>query len=196
MTTGPVQPFGRRGRPAHTATASAFAGPALRQEQSSPLPPEVLSGILGTPEQEAAAERPKVQKVARSLRAAVLAGVVVVILNAAVNATSVLKFGGLIDSIPLGQTKLPFAVMLAVASLWGGARASAFVLLFAHSFLNRRGWTSIGAYILAGGAATLAYALIVQLIGLDGTDSSIAMELLSGMGAGFFYRLFAAVERS
>jgi hypothetical protein len=188
-----VQPFGRRGSGAAAAPA---ATPTLPPTQAQALPPELVAALLRPPEQEATAQRPKVQKVARSLRGAVLAGLVVGLLNAAANATSFLSFGGLIAQVPLGEARLPFAVMLAAASLWGGARASALALLFAHTFLDRRGQTSYLAYSLAGGAASLAYALVVGAIGLDAGHQSFAIEVLSGMAAGFFYRLFAATERS
>ncbi len=119
-------------------------------------------------------------------------------MDAAVNAASLLSFGsygGLIDQVPLGQAKVPIAVMLAGAGLWSGARASALALLFAHTFLNRRGQTSYLAYALAGGVASLAYALIVEALGFAAYHSFI-IDVLSGAAAGFFYRLFAATERN
>jgi hypothetical protein len=157
-----------------------------------------VATILRPAGEDVAAERLSVKKVAWSFRAAVLAGLVVGILNAAVNATSVLSFGdygGLIDQVQLGQAKVPIAVMLAGAGLWSGARASALALLFAHTFLSRSARTSYLAYALAGGAASLVYALIVGTLGFSGHHSLI-IDVLSGVAAGFFYRLFAATERN
>lgn len=194
MSPTKVQPFGRRG--GNPRPASAFADLALRpQQQASALPPDVLAAILRSPDEEASAERPKVHKVAWSLRSAVLAGLLVGILNAAFNATSLISSGGLLDQIPLGQAKIPMAVMLVAAGFLSGARASAFVLLFAHKILSRLDRTSYIAYALAGGAASAAYALIVEVLGLDAAQHFFAVEILSGMAAGFFYRLFAAAER-
>lgn len=196
MSPTKVQPFGRRGGPTNSRPAPAFTDSALRpQQQASALPPDVVAAILQSPDEEALAARPKVQRVAHSLRAAVLAGLVVGILNAALNATSFLSFGGLIDDIPLGQAKLPIAVTLAAAGLFGGARASAFVLIFAQRLLNRLGKTSYFAYMVGGGAASLVYVLIVQTLGLDSAHHPFIIEVLSGMAAGLFYRLFAAAER-
>ncbi len=201
MSPTPAQPFGRRGRPV-ISSGSTLGAPERRPSRPdlAALPPELVATILrpvGEGE-EVEAKRPRVGKVAWSFQAAVLAGLVVGLLNAAVNATSILSFGdygGLIDQVPLGQAKVPIAVMLAGAGLWSGARASALALLFAHTFLSRSARTSYLAYALAGGAASLAYGLIVGTLGFS-DHHSLVMDVLSGVAAGFFYRLFAATERS
>jgi hypothetical protein len=152
---------------------------------------------LHVPEEVVAHGRSSVAKVAWSFHGAVLAGLVVGMLDAAVHATSLLnlgEYGGLIEQTPLGQAKLPIAVMLAGAGLWSGARASALALLFAHNFLNRLGRTSYASYALAGGAASFAYVLILEMLGF-GAHHSLVLDVLSGVAAGFFYRLFAATER-
>jgi hypothetical protein len=199
MSPAPAQPFGRRGTPAISAGSGVRAPRSRPNAPALDLPPALVATILHAPGEEvAAAERPSVTKVAWSFRGAVLAGFVVGILNAAVHATSLLSFGdydGLIGQLPLGQAKVPIAVMLAGAGLWSGARASALALLFAHNFLKRTGRTSYAAYALAGGAASLAYVLIVETLGL-GAHHSLMLDVLSGAAAGFFYRLFAATERT
>ncbi len=146
--------------------------------------------------------RAAVTSVSWSVRAAVLAGLIVGLINAAARATTFLSFGslGALDKLPLGQFSLgqatmPIAVLVAMAGLWSGARASAFALLFAHKILARLGQTSLVTYSLAGAAASLAYALIAALLWAETTPVSIALETLSGLGAGFFYRLFAPTER-
>jgi hypothetical protein len=194
MSPAKAQPFGRRGRPAILAGSNhAAARIEPNQPNFAALPPDLVAALLRSPDQEHSAERPKARKVGWSLRAAVLAGLVVGLLNAAVNATSALELGGLLGQIPLGNAKLPFAVVLTAAGLWSGARASALALLFAHNFLNRRSRSTYLAYALAGGAASLAYALVVDALGL-GAQHSLAVDVLSGLAAGFFYRLFAASE--
>lgn len=148
-----------------------------------------------------------VTRVAWSFRAAVLAGLIVGLFNAAARATSFLSFGslGVLGKIPLGsfgarqislgQADMPLTVLIALAGLWSGARASALSLLFAHKALARMGQTSLMAYSLGGAAACLGYAFIASLFGGETTPASIVMEAVSGFGAGFFYRLFAATER-
>lgn len=192
MSPPEVRPFGRRGvPPARSSLADhAAASPAS-------IPPSVLAAILQHPH-EASAERPDIEKrhvgkVARSLRAAVLAGLIVGLLNAALNATSLISSGGLLDELPLGQAKMPISIMLVAAGLFSGARSSAFVLLFAHKILTKLGRTSYFAYAFAGAGASLACALIVQALGLGETHSLVS-ETLSGLGAGFFYRLFAGQD--
>jgi hypothetical protein len=184
-----AQPFGRRGRPANLTSSGT------REIRSSPaLPPELLATILQPAEQSSAAERPKVLKVRWSFRGAVLAGLVAGLLSAAVKATAVLHLGGVLSEVPLGEAKVPFAVALAVAGLWGGARSSALVLLVAHSVLSRLGKTTYMAYALAGAAASLGYVLIAEILGFTAIHALIG-DVLSGAAAGFFYRLFAATER-
>lgn len=182
------QTFGRRGRPAPApgAPRGASAGPSAPD-----LPPQLIAALLRPQQPENAAEPAKAGKIAWSLRAAVLAGLVAGLLNAAVRATSILDLGGLFDQVPLGEAKMPVAVMLVAAGLWGGARASALALLCAHSLLGRLGRTGYLAYALCGAAASLAYALLATALGF-GPDHSLIVDGLSGLAAGFFYRLFAA----
>lgn len=201
MSPAPAQPFGRRGGTA-ISSRPPLGSAELRPSRpdTARLPPELVATILRPAAEggEITAKRPRAKKVAWSFRAAILAGLVVGLLNAAVNATSILSFGdygGLIDRVPLGQAKVPIAVMLAGAGLWSGARASALALLFAHSLLSRSARTSYLAYAFAGGAASLAYGFIVGALGFS-DHPSLVMDVLSGVAAGFFYRLFAATERS
>jgi len=201
MPPKPAPSFGRRGTAAASANSGARPSRYYPPNTPSVLPPELVATILRRPGEDIAVERPKVTKVTKvtwSFRGAVLAGLVVGILNAAFNATSLLSFGsydGLLGEIPLGQAKVPILVLVAGAGLWSGARASALALLFAHNVLNRLGRTSYSAYALAGGAASLVYAVIVETLGL-GAHHSLILDMLSGAAAGFFYRLFTATERT
>ena len=210
MSMPPAKPFGRRGRLETPAAPPrpVFAARSVPTSIAAPdLSPEVAAAVLGGSSGlrgSAFASQPQVKSVGWSFRAAVLAGLIVGLVNAAAQATSFSSFGDL-DKLPLGQTLLgqisfgeatvPLTLLAALAGLWSGARASALALLFAHKILARLGHTSLMAYSLGGAAACLAYALLTGLLGGAMTPISIAMQALSGLGAGFFYRRFAATER-
>ncbi len=226
MPMPPTKPFGRRGRIDAPAARRPPSTSPVRQAAALPsdsvpnLPPEIVAAVLygsGDLRDAAFAGRARITRVGWSWRAAVLAGLIVGLVNAAARATTFLSFGSLggLDKLPLGQTLLgqtslgqvslgqisvgeasvPLAVLVALAGLWSGARASALAVFVTHFILVRIGRTSLVAYSLGGAAASLAYALLASLIGEAATPLSIAMEALSGLGAGFFYRLFAATER-
>lgn len=208
MSTPPVKSFGHRTwtqsppRPGRTVANSPRATVAVDLPPN--LSPDLIAAVVrgSGPRPMASIGRAAVTSVSWSVRAAVLAGLIVGLINAAARATTFLSFGslGALDKLPLGQFSLgqatmPIAVLVAMAGLWSGARASAFALLFAHKILARLGQTSLVTYSLAGAAASLAYALIAALLWAETTPVSIALETLSGLGAGFFYRLFAPTER-
>jgi hypothetical protein len=200
------QPFGRRGRPA--ASSVPHLAPAKPVTNLvADVPPEVIAAVLeGRSSLRATAHPtspPPVQRVGWSFRAAVLAGLIVGLFNAAAQATSFLSFGSLgalgklslFGGLSLNQANVPLTVLIAMGGLWSGARASAWTLLVAHKILGRLGQTSLTAYSLGGAAACLAYALIASLFWADPTPLSVVLDTLSGLGAGFFYRLFAVTER-
>lgn len=211
MSMPPAKPFGRRGRlaaPAPPAPRPAFAARSAAKPVAAPdLAPEVVAAVLGGTSglrESAFASQSRVKSVGWSFRAAVLAGLIVSLVNAAAQATRFSSFGSLeklpfgsalLGQISIGEATVPLTLLAALAGLWSGARASALALLFAHKILARLGHTSLMAYSLGGAAACLAYALLAGLLGGAMTPVSIAMEALSGLGAGFFYRLFAATER-
>jgi hypothetical protein len=201
------QAFGRRGHPA------ASGAPRLVPEKpvtslAPDVPPEVIAAVLnGRSSLRATAQapgRPQVHRVGWSFRAAVLAGLIVGLFNAAARATTFLSFGSLgafgqlslFGGLSLNQANVPISLLAATAGLWSGARASAWTLLFTHKILARLGHTSLTAYGLGGAAACLVYAFGAALFGADTTLYSVLLEGLSGLGAGFFYRLFAVTERS
>jgi hypothetical protein len=208
-STPPAKTFGRRGIAPAPRSASVEPRPRPLEKFAPELPRELVAAVLGNPAGSGAA-RPQLSEITSvgwSFRAAVLAGLIVGLLNAAARATSFLSFGTLggLDKLPLGniglgqislgEAQVPIMLLIAMAGLWSGARASALALLFAHKILARLGRTSLLAYSLGGAAASLAYALIAALLWADATPLSIATEALSGLGAGLFYRLFAATER-
>ncbi len=221
MSTPPVKSFGHRTwTQSPSRPGRAVANPP-RTTVAVDLPPNLSPDLIASvvrgsgPRPAASMSHAAVTSVRWSVRAAVLAGLIVGLFNAAARATTFLSFGGLAgaDKLPLentllnqfapdalahatlGQATLPIAVLVAMAGLWSGARASAFALLFAHKILARLGQTNLITYSLAGAAASLAYALIAGLLWAETTPLSIALETLSGLGAGFFYRLFAPTER-
>jgi hypothetical protein len=203
----PQQPFGRRGRVDKQAASRVVPAPAA--ELAPNLSPDVIAAVIGPSSVRtmAQASAASVTRVAWSFRAAVLAGLIVGLFNAAARATTFVSFGslGAFDKLPLGafgggqislgQADVPLTVLIAAAGLWSGARASALSLLFAQKALTRLGQTSLLAYSLGGAAASLAYSVVAALLWADATPLSIALDALSGLGAGFFYRLFAPTVR-
>jgi hypothetical protein len=209
MPVSQQQPFGRRGRVEKPA-GSRVAMPAPTAELAPNISPDVIAAVMGGPSSVrtmAQASMAAVTRVAWSFRAAVLAGLIVGLFNAAARATTFVSFGslGAFDKLPLGalgssqislgQANVPLTVLIAMAGLWSGARASALALLFAQKALARLGQTSLFAYSVGGAAASLAYSIIAALLWADATPLSIALDALSGLGAGFFYRLFAPTVR-
>lgn len=145
-------------------------------------------------------ERPRV--VPRSFRAALLAGLVVGFCLAGLDATqadtTLRHVAGL---VPGGAPKLLPVVIL--FGLLGGARAAATNLLVSHWLLRRLGWSGHIAYAAGGGAVAAGVALVVQ--GLAGSGfvepsllhgHGVALDVAAGVGAGFFYRVFAGAARA
>lgn len=207
MTMPQPQPFGRRSRPLPPSAVPERATASLAPNVSPELIAAMLGGTQSGLRATAQASVPGVRSVGWSFRGAVLAGLIVGLFNAAAQATTFLSFGtaGALDKLPLGQTpfghlslgqaEVPLTLLIAIGGLWSGARASAFTLLFAHKILTRLGHTSFIAYSLGGAAASLIYALVAALLWADATALSMSLDALSGLGAGFFYRLFASTER-
>jgi hypothetical protein len=122
------------------------------------------------------------------LRAAVLAGLCVGFFSAALNIATTPGFGDELAPL-LGQMALPLPAVSLVFGLWSGASSAMMSLLVTHRILNAFGWSGHAAYALGGGAVALAYAAAVHAMGLP--QQSFGVEFLTGLGAGFFYRLFA-----
>lgn len=189
-----TQPFGRRGRVMGTTPAPAF--PVRAQPQSFAVSPDIVAQIVRPSEKEAVARRGP-EPVRWSYRAALLAGLIVAIMNAAANATFAThsnENAGLLNLLGLGADKGTVLIGLMIAALWSGARTSALCLLIVHRLLAAAKRTSYWTYILGGGAVALAYGLLVQLIGDHTPPGGLPLEALSGMGAGLFYRLFAGTQ--
>lgn len=197
MNTRSTQPFGRRGRaPALAARPAriAAAPPGLAQ-QTSAVPPEIVAALVHPQGEETSTAVRSGERVPRSFRAAILAGCIVAILNAAANATFAAKATEGLGVFSLGSANVPIVTALLLAALWSGARTSALCLLVAHRLLTAMGRTSQISYVIAGGGAALVFAVIMQAFGSAPGPGGLGMECFSGMVAGLFYRLFAGTER-
>jgi hypothetical protein len=190
MIAKPSQPFGKRGR---TVVAPLRSQPRQMREPAAPLPADLLAAIVRPTAVAAGANTGDVAGksiVARSFRAAILAGLCVGFFNAAINMTEVSAIGEKIALI-LGQTTLPLTAIALVIGIWSGARTTALTLLVTHRILAYLGWTRPVAYALGGGVVAAIFAAVMQALGGGLSHHDFGVEFVSGLGAGFFYRLFA-----
>jgi len=207
METRSAQPFGRRGSASVAAVRPVFVPTAGRKQASAPsvnASPELIAAILRPNGAEAPATTPKAgESVPRSYRAAILAGFIVAILNAAVNVTFATKtatglghlnLGHLGLGLSLGSEKVPLAAALILGSLWSAAQSSAMCLLVAHRLLVRAGRTSYPAYMAGAGGAALALGAVMWLFDSPPGPGGFAMVLVSGVVTGLFYRMFAGTK--
>lgn len=200
MNVKSAQPFGRRGRP----PARVASRPAEPRAAKSPdaesrlaeLPPDLVAAVLGpaAPSGDAHANstgaKPVVIKVARSLRAAVLAGLCVGFFNASINVAKSAGIGKELAPL-LGHSVLPLPAIAIFVGLWSAARTTALSLLVTHRVLTQLGRTGFLAYAFGGGIVAVAYALCVHALAPEWSHHALGLEFLTGLGAGFFYRLFA-----
>lgn len=202
MNTRSVQPFGRRGRTPPPVAArpldAAAAQPRLAQKNLS-VSPELVAALVN-PNGETSPRGTAVrggEKVPRSFRAAILAGLIVAIVSAATNATFAAEANQELGILSVfGAGNAPVLVALLLAALWSGARTSALILLVAHRLLASMQRTSHLSYGIAGGVVALAFALLMQALGYSPGAGGLSMDVLTGFGAGLFYRLFAGAKRA
>lgn len=197
MSAGSTQPFGRRGRPSNFAARPAQAmntAPQIAQRATS-VPPELVATLLRR-DMETSADRSRGgEKVPRSFRAAILAGCIVAIFNAATNATFAAEANDSLGVLSFGAGNAPVVVALLIAALWSGAQTSAMILLVGHRLLAAMQRTSYFSYAIAGGGIAFGLGLVLQMLGKSLGAGGLGMEALSGVGAGLFYRLFAGARR-
>jgi hypothetical protein len=196
MTT--TQSFGRRGHPPEQLRR---APPPSVTRRASPqpahnVPPELVAAITRRDSEKVAPATRGDEIVQRSFRAAILAGFVVAILNAAANATFTTQAQASLGPFSIGAGNAPMVIALLLAALWSGARTSALCLLVAHRLLAALRRTSPFAYAIAGGGIALAFGLLMQSIGRAPEPGGLGLEALLGAGAGLFYRLFAGTQRN
>ncbi|MGA3303452.1 MAG: hypothetical protein ABSC72_09205 [Methylovirgula sp.] len=160
------------------------------------MPPEVVAALV-SPNGETSPSRAarEGEKVPRSFRAAILAGLIVAIVSAATNATFAAEASQDLSFFSLGSANAPIIVALLLAALWSGARTSALCIFVTHRVLAAMQRTSHLSYGIAGGVVALAFGLLLQALGKSPGPGGISMEVLSGVGAGLFYRLFAGAQR-
>jgi hypothetical protein len=196
MNAKPVQPFGRRGRAPVTPDSKAPRSPPSDGGLATPLPRDLVAAVLQEPGGNDAAPARRVEKVPRSYRAAILAALVVAVFNAATNATFAASTTKELSGVSFGWANMPVAVALILGALWSGGRTSALCLLIAHRLLAALEQTSLVSYMIGGGAVALVFAVAMQLVGIAPGPGGIGVDVISGVGAGLFYRLFAGTQRS
>jgi hypothetical protein len=199
MTSKPVPTFGKRGRPAPVRQMPPRPSPSDLEATESGVPLSVLAAsLIEKPEVEEAVAGRAAGTVPYSWRAGLLAGLVVSLMQA-----GIIIVGAKAQSAGLGdlatltgistQAMVPVVIM---GSLLDSAQATGFTVLTAHGVLKRLGITNLIAYALGGAAAAAVYAEAQLLIGFGGPEHGWTIELATGLGAGFFYRLFAGASEA
>lgn len=176
----------------------SFARPASQPRPSIPplnASPELIAAILRPEGGEAPLVIARADIVPRSYRAAILAGFIVAILNAAVNVTFAANATEGLGIFSLGSAKVPVAAALIIGALWGAAQTSAVCLLVAHRLLVSMQHTTYIAYVAAAGAAALGLAVVMWAFGSPPGPGGFGMVLVSGAITGLFYRIFAGTQR-
>ncbi len=207
----PAKPFGRRNLPVPQPSSRPEAAAASRDaaEPAQTLAPS--SNAVSTPESEAllkftaalAEEKQKAQQdkytgggaliVPASGRAALLAGLVVACLHASLDLGASVALGQKLGTISIDGQALPIVPLILLGSLWAGAESSVTGIFFVRTLLAPLQMTHIAAYAICGGLVALAYAAIMQALGW-GNFEGLPVDVAMGVGAGFFYRLFAGTR--
>lgn len=187
MTQRLVQTFGRRGTQGRPPPRSGADFAAV----APPLPADLVAAIVRPTQEQPtpiAAGRPL--RVARSLRAALVAGLCAGFFHAAFDVAAVPAEGKALLPF-IGAAALPLPAISLIIGLWSAARTTALVLLVTHRLLDRLGSTGSAAYALGGGLAAFAYAAAVDFLVPGLAHANLGLELLCGAGAGFLYRRLA-----
>lgn len=181
------QPFGKRNR---VAPASAAKIPPPRAE----IDPHRAFFAAVRAETEAVGPA-RALEVPRSLRAAVLAGIVVACGLAGLDATEkIAAMRGLTEAMPdQPEVRLVVPALILLAVL-GGGRSAATSLLLAHGALRRIGQTGHLAYAIGGGVAAAVFAAALLLVLGQAPTHGFALDILAGAAGGFFYRVFAGTR--
>jgi hypothetical protein len=195
MNARSTQPFGRRGLPANFAAPQPAGTVPQRERRSSTVPPELVAVLMQRDGQTVADRSRGAERVPRSFRAAILAGCIVAIFNAATNATFAAEANDSLGVLSSFAGNSSVIVALLIGALWSGAENSAMTLLVSHRVLAAMERTSYFSYAAAGGIVALGFGLIMQILGKPPGAGGLGMAVLSGVGAGLFYRLFAGAQR-
>ena len=183
------QPFGKRNRvalPAATKAIPTHAGVEVDPHRA------FFAAALAENDEAAPDRRVEVP---RSLRAAVLAGIVVACGLAGLDATEkIAALHGLSEAMPDRPEVQLLAPALILLAVLGGGRSAATSLLLAHGALKRLGQTGHMAYALGGGMAAAAFAAALMLVLGQTPAHGFAIDVLAGVAGGFFYRVFAGTR--
>ena len=189
----PAQPFGKRNR---VVSARGESPPAASRTDLATSPhlatgPHDAFFAAARAEVETAGPAGAVE-VPRSLRAAILAGIVVACGLAGLDATAkIAALRGVTEAMPDTPGIRLLAPALILLAVLGGGRSAATSLLLAHGALRRMGQTGHLAYALAGGVAAAAAAAALMLVLGFPPAHGFVVDILAGAAAGFFYRVFA-----
>lgn len=199
MMNKPPTTFGKRGRPPPARTPTPpLSHPADGQTTESGVPLAVLAASLVQKPADAEPAKPAGGggTVPTSWRAGVLAGLVVSLMQA-----GMVVAGAKAQSAPLSglaalagigtRTLVPVAI---AGSLLDSAQTTGFTVLIAHRLLKRLAVTSPFAYALGGGAVAAVWAAAGFALGFGAPAHGWLIEIMTGLGAGFFYRLFAGAN--
>ena len=185
------QSFGKRNRVVPTVAPARLASPRVALEAD----PHRAFFAAAMVETEADAPATGAVEVPRSLRAAILAGIVVACGLAGLDATQkIATLRGLTEAMsdqPQVRLLGPALILLAVL---GGGRSAATSLLLAHGALKRAGQTGHLAYALGGAAAAAVFAAALMLVLGQAPAHGFAVDILAGAAGGFFYRVFAGTR--
>lgn len=194
MMSKSVSTFGKRGRPAMVRPAAARPGRVNFETTESGLPLSVLAAsLMQRPAEAETIERRTGGTVPYSWRAGLLAGLVVSLMQAGlviVGATAQSSSLAGLASLTGVSTQMVGPIVLA-GSLFNSAETIVFTIFVAHRLLKRFAITSHGAYALGGAATAAVLAAAWLVLGFGAPTHGWLIEIATGLGAGFFYRLFA-----
>lgn len=111
-------------------------------------------------------------------------------LHASLDLGASVALGQSLGTISIDGQPLPIVPIILLGSLWSGAESSAIGLFFVRTLLAPLQVTHIAAYAICGGLVALAYTAIMHALGW-GDFESLPIDVAMGVGARFFYRLFA-----
>jgi hypothetical protein len=131
--------------------------------------------------------------VATSVRAGLLAGLVVSFLHASVGLEQSAALSRQIGTLEINGMPVPILPLVILSGLWEGARVSAFALCVVHALLRRLGRIGLADYAIGGGAVAALYAGSAEALGFGPPTHGWSFEIAAGLLAGLLYRLFAGV---
>lgn len=157
--------------------------------------PDATSAFLAKERQIRAPEVRRPARVPNSIRAGLLAGLVVSFMNVGLGIELSTEFGQQFAALAVDGQPVPILPLILLGSLWSGARATASALFIVHWLMKRLGRTGHVGYAACCAGVAVLYAAAVQALGLGVPDHGWPFEIIAGAAAGFLYRLFAGALR-